>query len=66
MCYLANQRINYNLQIDLIDVQALGVAIYITSFYMCLLVAHVKSLQSIQLTLYRIMEGNILHAGLCN
>ncbi len=44
MCYLSNQRIAYNLPVDLIDAHALGEAIYITSFYMCLLAVHAKSL----------------------
>ncbi len=51
MCYLTNQWIAYNMLIDFIDAQALSKAIYITSFYMCLLAAHVKSLQSKQQSL---------------
>ncbi len=51
MCYLTNQWIAYNLLIDLTDAQALSEAIYSNSFYMCLSAAHVKSLQSMQLTL---------------
>ncbi len=43
MCYLTNQCIAYNMSIDN---QALSVAIYITTLYMCLLAVHIRSQQS--------------------
>ncbi len=51
--FIFDQSVNHLLPaiVDLIDVQALSEAMYISSFYMGLLAAHVKSLQSIQLTM---------------
>ncbi len=53
MCYFSNQCITYNLAIHIIVAQALSEAIYITSFYMCLLAAYIG------------MHNRWLHDRLC-